>query len=81
MCRWQGQGPHCFTFLVLVAEHVKPATITRGLLRAPSAGGSNMLPAWAGFCDYVPAGVSVKTLHRSSTAQANASRAKLEQSR
>lgn len=39
-----------------------------------------MVPAWAGFCDYVPAGVSVKTLHGSGAAQTNVSGAEPEQS-
>lgn len=59
---------------------VKPAAITGRLLRAPPAGGSGVVPAWAGFCNYVPAGVSVKTSHGSGTAQADASRAELERS-
>lgn len=59
---------------------MKLAAITGGLPRAPSARGSSVVPAWAGFCDYVPTGVSVKTPHGSSAAQANVSEAKPEQS-
>lgn len=75
-----GLGSRCSPIPVLAAGRVTPATITGGLLRAPSAGGSGVVPAWAGFCDYVPAGVSVKTPHGSGVVQTNVSGAELERS-
>lgn len=69
VCQRQGWGP------------AVPSWCWRWVCEAtPITGGSGVVPARAGFCDYVPVGVLVKTPQGSGT-RANASRAEPQRSR